>query len=66
MNVEKAQEISSSSNWVSIVEELDFWIKSEELKLRQCVPEQLVKIQMTIDVLEKVKKLPEIVIDRES
>lgn len=66
MNIEKAQEISSSSNWVAIVEELDLWIKSEESKLRQCVPEQLTQIQMTIAVLEKVKKLPEVVIDRES
>jgi len=65
MNVEKAQEISSSSNWEEIRSELDLWIKSEESKLRHCLPEQLHRIQITIEVLEKVSKLPEVVIDRE-
>lgn len=65
MNIEKAQEIHSSSNWEEICRELDLWIKSEESRLRHCVPEQLTRIQMTIEVLEKVKSLPQIVIDRE-
>lgn len=65
MTVEQAQDISSSQNWVAICEELDLWIKAEESKLRQCVPEQLVRIQMTIAALEMVKNLPQIVIDRE-
>jgi len=65
MNIEKAQEISSSSNWSEICGELDFWISCESKKLRQCVPEQLLTIQMTIAALEKVKRLPQIVIDRE-
>jgi len=65
MNYEQAQEISSSKNWAYVVEEIDLWIKAEESKLRSCVPEQLVRIQMTIAVLEKMKVLPQVVIDRE-
>jgi len=65
MNYERAQEISSSQNWAAIVEELDLWIKSEESKLRHCIPDQLVPVQIAIHILEKVRNLPQIVIDRE-
>ena len=65
MNIEKAEEISSSQNWTEICDELDKWIYNEEFKLRHCAPEQLSSIQKTIAILEQVKKLPQIVIDRE-
>jgi len=65
VNVDKAQEISSSLNWKEVCDELDLWIKSEESKLRQCIPDQLPRIQNTIYILEKVKNLPQVVIDRE-
>ena len=65
MDIEKAKEISSSSNWADIVTELDLWIKSEETKLRYCTPDGLGKIQATINLLETVKRLPQIVIERE-
>jgi hypothetical protein len=65
MDIEKAREIRSSQLWEEICTELDFWIRSEELKLRACVPEQLIEIQQVIETLEKVKSLPTIVIDRE-
>ena len=65
MIIEKAKEIRSSDNWAEITKELDEWIKAEEHKLRHCIPEELGKIQYTIMILEKVKNLPTIVIERE-
>ena len=65
MELEKAKEIHSSQNWTEIVNEIDSWIKAEEQKLRVCITEQLSEIQITIKVLEKVKNLPQVVIDRE-
>jgi hypothetical protein len=65
MNIEQAKEISSSANWAEIVSELNLWIKGEENKLRTCVPEDLGRIQAKINLLETVKNLPQIVIDRE-
>jgi hypothetical protein len=66
LNIEKAQEIRSSSNWTEICTELDVWIKAEEARLRNCSPEDLGKIQATIVLLEKVKNLPSVVIERDS
>jgi len=65
MNIEKAKEISSSSNWAEILVELDSWIREQESKLRTCVPEDLSRIQGNIQLLERVKQLPQVVIDRE-
>jgi len=65
MNIEQAKEISSGVNWGLIKEELDLWIKEQEIKLRNCVPEDLSKIQSSIQLLEKMKNLPQVVIDRE-
>ena len=65
MNVEQAREISSSVNWAEVVGELNLWIKEQESKLRSCVPEDLGRIQGMIQLLEKVKNLPQVVIDRE-
>lgn len=65
MDVEKAKEIHSSQIWTEVCAELDLWIRSEELKLRSCVPEQLSNIQKVIETLERVKNLPTIVIERE-
>ena len=65
MNIEQAKEISSSVNWAEIVKELDLWIKEQENKLRSCVPEDLGRIQGMIQLLEKVKNLPQVVIDRD-
>jgi hypothetical protein len=65
MELEKAKELHSSSLWEEVKNELDFWIRTEELKLRTCVPDQLGNIQQVISAYEKVKKLPDIVIGRE-
>jgi hypothetical protein len=64
MEYEKAQEISSSSNWEEICKELDTWIQAELNKLKTCMPEDLPKIQQTIRDYERVKNLPRIVTDR--
>ena len=65
MNIEQAKEIDSSANWAEIRAELGLWIKEQEIKLRNCVPEDLSKIQSSIQLLEKMKNLPQVVIDRE-
>lgn len=65
MNIEIAREIQSSGNWSEVCGELDLWIQSEVSKLKFCVPEQLEGIQKTIAILEQVKNLPQVVIDRE-
>ena len=66
MEVEKAKEIHTSQNWAEVCAELDKWIAAEEAALRTCHPEHLRDVQLTIKMLEKMKKLPEIVIDREA
>ena len=65
MNIEQAKEIDSSANWAEIRAELGLWIKEQESKLRNCVPEDLSKIQYAIQLLERVQSLPQVVIDRE-
>jgi hypothetical protein len=65
LDLEKAKEIHSSQIWTEVCGELDLWIRSEEIKLRSCVPEQLPKIQKVIETLERVKDLPRVVIERE-
>ena len=65
MDIEKAKEISSSINWAEIVSEIDSWIKSEDIKMRTCIPEYLLEHQLVIKTLEKVKTLPQIVVERE-
>jgi len=65
MNVDKAKEIHTSQNWAEICTELDRWIATEIATLRTCHPDFLRDLQLKIQTLEKVKKLPEIVIDRE-
>jgi len=65
MNVEKAKEIRHSGNWTEVCSELNEWIKKEMNKLLICRSEDLRDVQLTIKILEKVKNLPEVVIDRE-
>jgi len=65
MDIEKAREIDSSLNWKEVCSEIDLWIKSAEKSFRICLPADVVKVQATIEVLERVKNLPKVVIDRE-
>ena len=65
MDTEKAKAIRTSSNWEYIQQELDLWILSELQKTKNCLPEDLIRIQTTIGAFEKVKCLPDIIIDRE-
>ena len=65
MNIEKAKEIHSSVLWTEICGEIDIMIKALESKLRNCSVEGLQAIQIEIQSLEKIKRLPQDVIDRE-
>jgi len=65
MDIEQAKAIRSSSNWEQIRKELDSWINAEMQKMRFCSPDDLIRIQTTIEAFEKVKNLPTVVIERE-
>jgi len=65
MNVEQAKEIHSSVLWERICAEVDNRIKGLELRLRSCAVSDLEKIQLEIQLWEKVKRLPLDVIERE-
>lgn len=66
MTYEEAQDIHSSPMWEKVCSELDLWIASESLKLRNCTIDQVKAIQQTIRDFEKVKALPDLVKDREA
>jgi hypothetical protein len=65
MDIEKAKEIHSSVLWEQVCTEVDVRIKSLESKLRTCTPAELEKVQLEIQIWEKVKRLPQDVIERE-
>jgi len=64
MDIETAKEIKHSRLWDEICKELDMLIRNEEGKLRACGEDQLKKIQLKINFLEEMKRLPQDVIDR--
>jgi hypothetical protein len=64
MDLERAQEIRSSGIWADILKYIDeHKIKSLEMKLRHCPPDQLIDIQTRIQVWEEMKSLPTDVIE---
>ena len=65
MNYEKAVELRQSEHWAAICNELDYQIDSLKNKLMLCVPEQLTELQTEIRTLQKIKRLPDDVVDRE-
>jgi hypothetical protein len=65
MNIEKAKEIHSSVLWEEVCAEVDVIIKSLESKLRVCSKDDLERVQLEIQVWERVKRLPQDVVDRE-
>jgi hypothetical protein len=65
VDIEKAKEIHSSVLWEQVCQEVDFRIKSLESKLRICSKEDLEKVQLEIQIWERVKTLPQDVIERE-
>jgi hypothetical protein len=65
MDTERAKILKQSPDWNAVCKELDLWIQTEVNKLRNCRPEDLNNIQVRINLLEEVKSLPQIVIDRE-
>ena len=63
MEIERARGLKQSSDWESVKKVLDGWIGSCEQQLRTCNAHELQHLQSSITTLEKVKMLPEIVID---
>jgi hypothetical protein len=65
VNIEKAKAIKMSSDWEEVRKELDVWIDSSMKRMKDCAPDELVKLQAKIRAYEEVKNLPDAVIDRE-
>ena len=65
MEIETAKAVRTSSNWEAIKAELDRWRNDTFEAMKLCTPEQLPALQAEVKAYEKVKKLPDIVIDRE-
>ncbi len=66
MSVEKAQEIHSSVLWESVCAEIDNIVDNLIHRLKTVPKDDLEAIQMEIRTWERVKRLPQDVIDRES
>jgi hypothetical protein len=66
MQLEDALEIKDSPLWSRVVKELQYRIDLAMAELRHCTAEQLPKLQIRIDLLEEVIRLPQDIIDRES
>ena len=65
MTADQARELAQLEIWKEVGFEIDKFIAFEEVKLRQCRPEELIAVQDKIKVYEAVKNLPQHVIDRE-
>jgi len=65
VDIEKAKEIHSSVLWEQVCSEIDVRLKALESRLRTCTPLELERLQLEIQVWEKVKRLPQDVIERE-
>jgi len=66
MTAERAQELRNSTLWNEVVLELGDMAKTEMNKLRVCKPEEVIKIQARLEIIEFLKVLPETAIDRDS
>ena len=66
MDLKQAEDMKGSFLWAGIVEELDHKITYEVAKLRMCQPDDLIKVQLTIQCYESLKRLADDIIDRES
>lgn len=66
LSIDMAKELNSSSLWAAACGELDLWIRSADLRLRHCASVETKLLQKEIEILERVKRLPRVVIDRES
>lgn len=65
MEIEKAKEIHSSTLWNEVCLEIDSRIKTLESQFRTCSKDELERLQLEIQIWEKVKRLPQDVIERE-
>ncbi len=66
MNIQQAKELKQSLMWAGVVEELDKRIHFETTKLFSCLPEELSVLQASIQAYQRLKTLPDDIIDRES
>ena len=66
LTLEQARELRNTTLWnEGVLGELDLWINAELHKMKSCQPDDLFRHQLAIQVLERVKQLPDIVVDRE-
>jgi hypothetical protein len=65
MDIEKAKEIHSSVLWEEVCKEIDFRIRGLERKLRSVGRDDLEGVQLEIKIWERVKRLPQDVVERE-
>ena len=65
MDIEQAKALRSSTQWLEIVKEIQREIDAEITKLYTCSSDQLATIQARISAFEKIKALPQNVVDRE-
>lgn len=65
MDIETARSIRQSDQWTAIKAELDRWKEDSYEIMKNCTPEQLPALQAEVKAYEKMKNLPDIVIDRE-
>ena len=67
MSLTEAQEVKDSTYWGYVNRELDYRIGLKIQELRKCKTQQeLDKCNMAIDTMEEMKRIPELVIERES
>jgi hypothetical protein len=64
MSVERAKEVKASILWADVCEEINKQIHYLTQRLRSCTRDELEGIQREINAHEKLKQLPDNVIDR--
>ena len=65
MSLEKAKELRNTDIWKEVCRELDYRISMLAQQLRICSLEEVRDKQIRIALLEEIKNLPEVIINRE-
>lgn len=65
MNIERAQDIRSSEMWIDICKVIDEKIRVLEQSIRSCSVDKLPDIQIRIQLLEEIKRIPTDEIERQ-
>lgn len=65
MNIEQAKELQGTDMWRGFCEEVDRQTESFMQQMRKCEPGELRDLQIRIQTLERVKRIPQDVVYRE-